>query len=194
MDFLSFFSILKSEMLEKIKADSDESLLLTRPDFKEIHQVCWMLCSHKTLSRKDSITYQVDPITGVTSEIDENSCDCTEICDPPSDWSDNDAFKLWRVFNFFVDSDSVGHPSIPLRLDTDEAEYICNLFTTISGQVNKETDLHFLNVVKDEMAFDVFLNLFKEFFTSDLCSAARSFFINKLYENVVLDTLLKVRS
>ncbi|KAL5017175.1 hypothetical protein ScPMuIL_006764 [Solemya velum] len=189
LDFLKFFSIIKYEMLDKIKAESEERKLLTRPDFTQIHRVCWMLCSNKTLSTKDKAPPEVDPIIGVVSQTD--SCNGTEDDEQTSNLQDDNAFKLWRVFNFFVESDYTGNPSIPLRLDVEEAVQIYTRFTAISGQLRKERELHFISDVKDEITFELFLELFVKHFASDICPAAQTYTINLLYENVVLDTMKK---
>lgn len=191
LDFLNFFSIIKFEMLDKIKAESEESKLLTRPDFTQIHRVCWMLCSNKSLSKNDQTAVKVDPITGVVLDDDEDYCNYSDKDD--GNLNDDNAFKLWRIFNFLVESDGTGNPSIPLRLDVEEAVYLCKRFSNISGQLRKEKQLHLISEVKDEVTFELFSELFVKPFIEDICPEARTCSINLLYEQVVLDTIKKVR-
>lgn len=135
-------------------------------DFDKIDEICWDLCKKKYTS--DSASKLI---------LNEDS------------W-----FKLWQIFNFFVDTDSTGRPISPIGIPSSELELIAlkfNEFTRRNVPVDQyshaERSFRFLEFV------NVFLNEFcKDLITDPHNVSTIQSTIRLLHEHFIEEVIKKV--
>lgn len=102
---------------------------------------------------------------------------------------------LWRLFNFFCETNNEGQIVIPVVLHRDEAAFICKEFIEVTGQKNKEKSVNEIANIPDEdsecLKFGDFQNLFEQHLLEGLSPNAVTYGLTELYEKFLLEILAK---
>ncbi len=130
-------------------------------DFDKIDEMCWDLCKKK---------YTSDSASKHTL-------------------NDNSWFKLWQLFNFFVDTDIRGRPYCPVGIPSSELELIALKFNEFTRR-NVPVD-HF-SQSETRLRFPEFVSLFLTEFGKDLTTDGIISAIRQLHEHFVDEVIKKV--
>ena len=102
---------------------------------------------------------------------------------------------LWRLFNFFCETNTDGEIVLPVLLHRDEAAFICKEFIEITGQRNKENSVSVVADIPEDgsecIKFGEFQNLFEKHFLEGLSPNAVTYGLTELYEKFILEVLAK---
>ena len=164
MDFDTFFDIIKTDLIEKQKSETDATVKPLGERLSDIIRTCWTYCQYER--------------THKSKVLGSDHC-----------------LVLWRLFNFFCETDMDGKIVIPVVLHRDEAAFLCREFIDITGQKNKEKAVSEIADIPDDQSeclkFGEFQNLFEKYFLEGLSPSALTYGLTQLYEKFILEILSK---
>ena len=154
------------EYLKLLKSEVfTDSHLDTSPNAEVIKEICWVLYK----------------------------CKAWEISNQQKLHS-NDAFILWKLFNFLCDMDDSGHYSLPLVMDRDEIELLFERFGLVTGQhADQNSMMNVLHNGKNTFPFPKILALFERQYLSRLRDDEISLGLKEVHEEIINDVMKKVR-
>ena len=164
MDFDTFFDIIKTDLIEKQKPESDATVKPLGDRLSDVIRTCWTFCQYERTHKSKVLG--------------------TDHC-----------LVLWRLFNFFCETDMDGHIVIPVVLHRDEAVFLCKEFIEITGQKNKEKAVNEIAEFSDDetecLKFGEFQNIFEKCFLEGLSPSAVTYGLTQLHEKFILEVLAK---
>lgn len=154
------------EYLKLLKSEVlADSKLYTSPNAETIKEICWMLYK----------------------------CKAWEISNQQKLHS-NDAFILWKLFNFLCETDDSGCYSLPLVMDRDEIEVLFERFGLVSSQhADQNSMVNVLQNGKNVFLFPKILALFERQYLSRLRDDEISLGLKEIHEEIINDVMKKVR-
>ena len=166
LEFSKFFSILKEAILTELT--ETESSLLISSKVERIQTICWNVCMSKCLKRRN------------------------ELGKEQHKFSDDHVFKLWKLFNFFADVDENDNVITPIKIDSEEGEYICSLVCRETGLCERNRWRKDADSVSTRLSFADFLDKLEMCFV-DVAAKELSQAIHDIYDDVIFDRLKQVR-
>lgn len=152
------------EYLKLLKSEVlADSKLYTSPNAETIKEICWMLYK----------------------------CKAWEISNQQKLHS-NDAFILWKLFNFLCETDDSGCYSLPLVMDRDEIEVLFERFGLVTGQhADQNSMVNVLQNGKNVFLFPKILALFERQYLSRLRDDEISLGLKEIHEEIINDVMKK---
>ncbi|XP_041349433.1 switch-associated protein 70-like [Gigantopelta aegis] len=162
LEFSKFFSILKEALLTELAENESSILISSKVD--RIQTICWTVCMSKCLKRRNDIAKEKHK------------------------FSDDHVFKLWKLFNFLADVDENDNVITPVRIDTEEGEYICSLVCRETGLCERNRWRKEDDTETSLLTFVTFLDRLEMCFV-DVAAKELSQAIHDIFDDVIFDRL-----
>ena len=132
-------------------------------DLSKVDDVCWMLCYRKFVGREKPLL------------------------------NDQDAYRIWRLFNFLAETDQNGAPLYPVIMDSEELALSIEKLLMIIGQAYSEEAFQTASEGRQQFDYLQVLHILESHYLDKLESDIISAAIKEVYDDYVTGVLKKVR-
>ena len=160
--FRDYLYYLQVELFNRIQNSTVNRASLAKINFDRVDEICWMVCATRYAARKDKKL------------------------------SDNDTYKLWRLFNFLAETDDSGELSYPVVIDREEAEFFAHKFLAIVSSSLDPVVLKCAIADARVLNFQEFLTLVESTVCRSLDKDSVALAMSELHEEFIVQVMKKV--